>query len=83
MAVTQQHELTASPAAKDTPSASGGARFRKRQSTGYRVTDRFSYLWLVVALEAVLGLAFGVIFEGTRNLVAPSVVHIPVNTMDI
>jgi membrane protease YdiL (CAAX protease family) len=33
----------------------------------------------VIVHQAVVGLAFGVIFERTRNLLAPSVVHIVVN----
>lgn len=34
-----------------------------------------------VVYQAVVGLAFGVIFERTRNLLAPSVVHIVVNSL--
>lgn len=33
--------------------------------------------------QAVLGLAFGIIFERTRNLLAPSVVHVLLNSMGI
>jgi membrane protease YdiL (CAAX protease family) len=36
-----------------------------------------------IASQAVLGLAFGFIFERTRNLVAPSIVHILLNSMGI
>lgn len=34
-----------------------------------------------IAYQAVLGLVFGVIFERTRNLLAPSIVHILVNSL--
>lgn len=33
--------------------------------------------------QAVLGLAFGMIFERTRNLVAPSIVHVLLNSMGV
>jgi membrane protease YdiL (CAAX protease family) len=36
-----------------------------------------------LAHQAVLGLAFGVMFERTRNLLAPSIVHVLVNSMGI
>jgi membrane protease YdiL (CAAX protease family) len=36
-----------------------------------------------LARQAVLGLAFGVMFERTRNLLAPSIVHVLVNSMGI
>jgi membrane protease YdiL (CAAX protease family) len=34
-----------------------------------------------IVYQAVLGLAFGVVYERTRNLVAPTIVHILVNSL--
>ncbi len=40
-----------------------------------------SALASTIAFQAVLGLAFGYIFERSRNLFAPSVFHVLYNTM--
>lgn len=46
-----------------------------------------SDLWLAgalnVVIQAPMGLALGVVFDRTRNLLAPSVVHVMVNTVDV
>lgn len=50
---------------------------------GYTNTGHDGFLPALASVlvhQAVVGLAFGVIFERTRNLVAPSVVHIVVNS---
>jgi membrane protease YdiL (CAAX protease family) len=36
-----------------------------------------------IVIQSVLGLGFGLIFERTRNLVAPSIVHVLLNSMGI
>jgi membrane protease YdiL (CAAX protease family) len=53
---------------------------------GYTNTAYDGFLPAVTATlvnQAVLGLAFGMIFERTRNLLAPSVVHVFFNSMGI
>lgn len=53
---------------------------------GYTNTAYDGFLPAVTATlvnQAVLGLAFGMIFERTRNLLAPSVVHVLFNSMGI
>jgi membrane protease YdiL (CAAX protease family) len=51
---------------------------------GYTNTGHDGWLPALASVlmhQAVVGLAFGVIFERTRNLLAPSVVHIVVNVL--
>ncbi|MFN8513870.1 MAG: CPBP family intramembrane glutamic endopeptidase [Thermomicrobiales bacterium] len=53
---------------------------------GYTNTDHAGLLPALastIVYQATLGLAFGVIFERTRNLLAPSVAHILVNSLGI
>ncbi len=51
---------------------------------GYTTTDHSGLLPALastVVQQAVIGLAFGVLFERTRNLLAPSIVHVVLNSM--
>ena len=51
---------------------------------GYTNTGHSGFLPALASVifhQAVVGLAFGVIFERTRNLLAPSIVHVVVNSM--
>ncbi len=53
---------------------------------GYTNTDHAGLLPALastIVYQATLGLAFGVLFERTRNLLAPSVAHILVNSLGI
>jgi membrane protease YdiL (CAAX protease family) len=36
---------------------------------------------ITIVQQSLLGLAFGILFERTRNLLVPSVVHIALNSM--
>lgn len=51
---------------------------------GYSTTDGAGLLpalAISIVQQGTIGLAFGIVFERTRSLIAPSVVHILVNTM--
>jgi membrane protease YdiL (CAAX protease family) len=51
---------------------------------GYTTTDGaglLSALAVGIVHQATIGLAFGIVFERTRNLLAPSVAHVLANTM--
>lgn len=37
----------------------------------------------IITIQSVLGLGFGLIFERTRNLIAPSIVHVLLNSMGL
>lgn len=48
-------------------------------NTGY--AGLLSAIAITIVQQALIGLAFGILFECTRNLLVPSVVHIAVNSM--